>query len=408
MSSISNFLLTLAVAQATDATHFGAFSVAYLAYFLGLGLLRGLSLEPLLVSPDLADDESFRNCQRHAAGVVLGAVVPYAALMAAVGLVLRGTIGGPLLLVAACLPALFLQDTWRYVLLCQQRPAAAVANDALWCCLQLFGFVLLRIHGASGFNSYIMVWGASGAFCAAVGAAQAGLLPKCNRCTSWIRSRRALALPFAGEFLIYSGSGYVALLIIGPVSGLGGLGAFRALLALFGPPQVLVVGLNMAALSEGDRLLKRSRRRFCTAIVAYSAACGFVGAFWGVMLGALPASVGVRLLGQSWLPARSLLIPTTVFVALWNATAAPAAALKVLHAASQSLKARGFVCLLLVVLSLLGAISGGVRGAVIGFAISQGIGLGVWWQQFVFALRRSGAAVPPVPVEALDRIRAAE
>lgn len=398
LSSLSNLGLTIAVAASSDAHSFGAFSVAYLMFFLCLGVARALSQEPLLVTPPdtTAPCRATRAAGSSGASLVLAVVA--ALVLAAAGAALGDRTGGPIVVFAICVPGLFLQDAGRYVLFSQGRPAAAAANDLLWCVLQLGGFLALRLGGGGSVTTYVLIWGASASACAAVGVLQSGVRPRWRSGTRWVRAERALGIPFAAEFLVYSGSGHLALLLLAALDGLAGVGAFRAALALFGPLQVLVVGLNMVALTEGARMAE-SPGLLRRTLVGHSVACGALGLAWGAALLAVPTSFGSDVLGPTWAGARELIPHTALFVALWNATAAPAAGLRVLRSATRSLRTRVLTCALLLAFSLFGAGVAGAKGAVSGFAASQAIALVLWWRAFVTAQvmparRRAGLHTP--------------
>lgn len=386
-SALGNVILTLAVARAVQPKQLGAFSIAYVSYFLGLGLMRGLSLEPLLVCLD----EHGGNSRRHASGCALTLSFIFGGLLFVASAVTHGALHGSLLALSVCTPGLFLQDACRYLLFSDHRPRAAAANDALWLLLQLAGFLVLYLRHAQSLESLILTWGACAAICSIVGLLQSRTAPLPLSLKAWILTNRKLGFPFAAEFLVYQGSGQLALLLVGAFAGLADLGALRASMALFGPLQVMAVGFSIGVLAEGTRLQISSPRRFQSLLIFYSGGSALLGVMFGSLLTVVPASVGTELVGTSWPRVHQLVPSMTVFVSLWIAAAAPAAGLRVLRDPKRGLSARTVTCTLLLLFALPGAVVWGVKGAVWGFAASQGFGLVLWWWELQQSRRRAGS-----------------
>ncbi len=337
-------------------------------------------------------DESDETSPARAVGatVVLSVFVATAMLVGA--MVTRGVVHQTFLVLAICTPGLYIQDAWRFVLFAMHRPFGAAVNDSLWLVFQVAGFVLLHVEKAESIESLGLVWGGSACLCAVIGGFQVRRIPLVGSHLTWVVSNRAVGFPFAAEFLVYSGSGQLAILVVAAFAGWADLGAFRAAMALFGPLQVMVVGLNIAVLAEGKRLLRTSPRNFRNLLIGYSASAALLGVIFGGVLAALPNSVGTALTGTTWPLLHRLVGTMTVFISLWIATAAPAAGLRVLRATKRTLGARSVVCVLLLIFALAGVNLWGIQGAIVGFGLSQAIGLFLWWREFLRALRATTGA----------------
>src|SRR5689334_21478121 len=114
MSSLTNFLLSIFVARALGATHFGAFSLAYVTYGLAINASRGPSIEPLLIRFRGTAPPTGRGASALGTGgaLVVGLILGGCALGA--GRIVRGTTGLAFVALGLTLPGLMLQDSWRY------------------------------------------------------------------------------------------------------------------------------------------------------------------------------------------------------------------------------------------------------------------------------------------------------
>jgi len=121
VSSISNFVAVAITANVATAGQFGQFSLGYAGLLLFLGAQRALIGETLLVKYSAAG--SLKASVRRG---VLGASVLVAA--ATVPLLLAGAVladqSARLIwfVIAASLPFVLLQDTLRYLFICEHRP----------------------------------------------------------------------------------------------------------------------------------------------------------------------------------------------------------------------------------------------------------------------------------------------
>jgi len=264
--------------------------------------------------------------------------------------------------------------------------------------------VLLRTEDASQTWLAVLGWGGAANVAALFGAYQAGLLPAPGTSRSWLRAEGKLVSRFLGEFMAIGGAGQLVVYVIGAVAGLAALGAFRAGYLLFGPIQVVYLGVSAVAVPElvraresgGARRLLWTSRLLSLALVA-----GIV--IWGAVILSLPESLGTALLGPVWQPARHL---ASAVMAGWLGTgiiAGAAAGLRSLAAAQEGLRARLVGSVLAVTGGVGGAIAGGAAGAIYGLALAAWIEASVWWWQYTRTLRRHGVAASPADLNRADR-----
>jgi O-antigen/teichoic acid export membrane protein len=188
------------------------------------------------------------------------------------------------------------------------------------------------------------------------------------------------------------GAGQVTVYCIGTIAGLQALGSLRAAQLIFGPMQVLFMGLSAIAIPELVRALQNSPKRLQWTSRLFSVTLVATALAWGAVVLVLPSAVGRALLGQTWEHARPL---AGAVMLSWTATgfiAGAASGLRALAAAKQSLAARLAGSTLAVAGAITGAVADGARGAAWGLALCGWIEAMVWWWQYARTLRGPLAA----------------
>src|SRR5581483_3884126 len=209
---------------------------------------------------------------------------------------------------AVCLPGLLTQYAWRFVFFAAGRPRSAAANDFVWTFLQFVVFAWLIHSGQHASQFFILGGGVTGTAAAAVGSLQAGLRPDLSGAVAWLRDHRDLASRYVGEVLVVRTALQLSYYTVGITAGLSAVGALRGVTALFGPLNIVYLGLSSALVPEGTRLLQESPDVLARQIRLASAALCAIGVGWSAVLLALPDSAGRALLGSSWTNAAPLLV----------------------------------------------------------------------------------------------------
>lgn len=389
LSSATNFVLGALVARAVTARDFGVFSLVYAIFTLSLGATRAAAGEPLVVRFSSVPMDRWREGTRFSAGtaLIIGSVVGLGCVATA-ALFHGGTFSIVLAIVGVSLPALLVQDTWRYSLFAGGRGGAAFLNDLTWA-IAMFGAIGLLMHaGLSSVGWLTLAWAGAGTLAASLGLFQLRVVPSgLFGAIRWVRRQSDLAPRFLTEFAVTVGASNLILFGVGSLAGLAQVGQLRAGQIALGPLNVLFVGAGMATVPEGVRLLRESPRRLLRASRWISLLLGAGACLWGALILALPAGVGELFLGANWEGARSLVLPLSIGSVGYGLSFGPMTGLRSLAAAKRSLRARSLDSLSSVVFVLVGASLGGAAGAAQGYAIAGCLRIPNWWWHFKKALR---------------------
>jgi len=306
----------------------------------------------------------------------------------------------PFVALGLTLPGLLLQDCWRYAFFARGKGISAFANDLVWA-LVLFPilFIVLRSDQHAATWIVLLGWGGAATAAALFGVRQSRAVPEPQRLLHWLREERALIPRFLGEAIAVSGTGQVTVYSVGALAGLAALGSLRAGQLLFGPIQVLFMGISAIAVPELVRARQSSKARLLRTSRLFSLTLAGAALLWGAAVLALPSSAGVALLGLAWQPARLLAVAVMVSWVASGLIAGAAAGLRALAAARQSLAARVVGSVLAVAGGVIGAITYGARGAAWGLALAVWIEATVWWWQYARTLERYATA-GKAPMEA--------
>jgi O-antigen/teichoic acid export membrane protein len=395
LSSIVNLAVGALVARAVSPSSFGAFGLVFSTYLIVLGACRALVAEPLVVRFSARQDEEWRSATRAATGAALALGVVVGAFCVLVGLASGGVFGGALLALGVVLPGLVLQDTWRFAFFAAGCGRRAFVND-LCAAVALPALVALS-ETTHAVGLFVLAWGAAGTCAALVATLQARVAPAPIAGPGWIRSQRDLAFPYLGEFVAL-GAGEAALFGVAGLAGLAAAGALRAGQILVGPLRVLFLGVRLAAVPEGVRLLRDPRSSPRAAALRLSAGLAGVALAWGALLTLLPSSVGDSLVGRSFAEARHVMVPLSLAMAGTGAVTGALIGLRALAAARRSLLSRVLVTPFMVAASIAGAAVAGAPGTAWAVAAVTWLSLGLWWRQFLGALaerRQPGEAARP-------------
>jgi hypothetical protein len=407
-SSLGNFVLAIVVARALGADGFGAFSLAYLTYAFVLSATRGIATDPLLVRLSGPETPAWRRGVASAAGTSLVAGAVSGGVCVLLGLlVLPPSLGPAFVTLGAVLPAVLLQDCWRFAFFAVGRPVQALLNDVLWGGLQLLVVLALVLADRSSVVVYLLAFGVSGAVAAAAGLRQTGIRPRPALAGAWLREHHALGRRYLMENVAIGGARQVRFYALGAIVGLTGVGEVRAAEVLMGPFLVMLMGVSQVAVPEGVQVLGQGAaqlRRFCWWLGACQA--GAAAAWGALMVVVLPWGLGELLLGPLWRPAAALLLPVMIGMVLGAFEIGAAAGVRALGAAPRSLAAQLTNASLYVTGGVAGAVVDGARGSCWGVALATLLGALNWWWQLQKALGEhvpaSGEPAPSVEHEGMS------
>jgi O-antigen/teichoic acid export membrane protein len=382
MGSLTNFLLSIYIAKTLGAAQFGAFSLAYVTYGFADNASRGLSIEPLLIRFSGTDVATWRRMTAGCTGTALGVGIVTGGCALVVGAAAGGVTGQAFVALGLTLPGLLLQDSWRYAFFALGRGYHALVNDALWAVVQIPLLAVLTMSGHANVFWFVLAWGAGGAVGAAVGAAQARVVPSLVGAKDWLVHHRDLGPRYLVENTGGNAADTLRTYSVSSVLGLAAVGYIQAANTLMGPFRVIFYGTGMLAVPEAARVLRSSPRRLPLFCAAASIGLALLALMWGLaLLVALPLGLGHLALGKLWRPTYPLVLPTALYVAAGCAGIGAGIGLHALGAARRSLRATLLTSALIVVFAIVGAADGGTLGAMRAVAAIAWVGALIsWWQ----------------------------
>ena len=390
LSSLTNLVVTLSVAHLLGAEQFGAFTLAFVTYGFALTASRALATDPLMVRFGGADVSTWRRAIAGCSGTAATVGIATSACVRGISALTSGTVRDAFLALGLVLPALLLQDSWRYAFFAAGRGGQAFLNDTVWALALIPAIVLLHVSGHADVFWSLVAWGAAAGVAAVVGALQTRVLPKLSASRSWFAQQGDLGFRYLAEGASGSAAIQLRTFGIGIILGLAAVGYVQAAYTLLGPVMIMMFGTSAVIVPEIAKVLRRSPRHVPKVCAAYGAALAVAALAWGaVLLLALPRGLGDLLLGEIWEPTYPLVpLITLVFIG-GSIQASAGAGLRALGAARRGLRAMIVSSIAVVICPLLGAPVGGTQGVALGAAAAAWFGAFVWWRQLYAALREA-------------------
>ena len=398
LSSLTNFGLGVLIARNVSREDFGSFSVAFASFLVILNISRAVSTEPFLIRYSAISTDEWRRGARAAAGASLATGALGTVVCLVVALLTQGSVQAAFAALAVVLPGLLLQDCWRFAFVARGTPRVTFLVDLAWA-LALVPLLLAVEFGTNGVTVVVplLVWGASAAFAAVIGAVLAGIMPRPDLTRVWLRQHTDLVPRFVAEAITGAGAGQVVILAVGALVGLKDAGSIRAGQLLMGPMQVMFMAVTLIAVPEAVLILRGGVDRLVRACVAIGAAMSLAVIAWTVLVLMIPDSLGTTLLGPSWIGAREVILPLGLALAGLAASSGAGIGLRALADARGSLRARIVDASANVVAGVTGASVGGAPGAAWGLAVGAASGVVAYWVSFWRSRRRRAADRATVP-----------
>jgi O-antigen/teichoic acid export membrane protein len=392
---IPNFAVGIYVARTLGPTAFGSFSLAWVTYAMVMNLSRGLATDPLLVRFSSVPVARWRAAVAQSSSTALLVGLATGATNLLAGLVIGGVVGSGFVALGLVLPALLLQDSWRYAFFAAGQGRKAFLNDAVWA-VALVPAMLLATRDGSVFT-FLLAWGTAGAVAAGYGIVQAKVWPRVSGIRSWLTQHRDLGLRYMVENISISSAEQLRMYALGAIAGLASVGAVRGGQLLLAPFLAVLMGISLVSVPEAARVLKWSPRRLPRFCLLLGGSEAIAVCLWGLaLLFLLPAEVGHELLGSVWQSASALIVPTTLAVMGAGLMDGPTAGLRALGAARRSLRAKLIGAAAYVSCGIAGAAVGGAVGSVWGVAAASYFAVAVLWWQLLAAMReRTGTIKEP-------------
>ena len=405
VSSMTNFLVGVYVARSLGVEAFGIFSLAWVTYGVVLNLSRGLGTDPLVVRFSGVAVDRWRVATSRAGGTAIAVGLAFGVLSIGVGVAVGDTFGRAFIALGIVTPALLLQDSFRFAFFANGQGRNAVLIDLVWAATMLPLLMLAADHGTVA--GFVIAWGGAALFAGAVGWLLSGIRPRMDQTREWLRDHRDLGTRYLMENVSNSGAGQLRMYAVGGIVGLAGVGAIRGAELLTGPFMALLMGLNLVAVPEAARVLRRAPHKLARFCLLLGGAQALAALSWGIaLLAVMPDSAGVFLLHDVWAPARELVLPITLALSSSGLIAGAAAGLRALGAAKRSLRVQLYSSAGYFGGGVLGAFLGGAVGASWGSTIAMLCSAGLWWTQLHAGLRDHGTE--PVPEPAVDVVGAVD
>ncbi|MER5918315.1 hypothetical protein ABT124_50900 [Streptomyces sp. NPDC001982] len=383
-SSMTNFAVGIYVARSLGLTAFGVFSLAWVTYGVVLNVARGLATDPLVVRFSGVPDASWRAAAARSSGAALGVGAALGAVCLLVGLGLGGRVGPAFACLGVVLPALLLQDAWRFAFFAAGTGRKAFVNDLVWGVALVPAMVVAARVGSVA--AFVFAWGASATVAAVYGCFQSGIRPRMTGAREWLREHRDLGYRYLVENVSLSGASQLRAYGLGAIVGVSAVGAVRGAELLLGPFLALLMGLSLVTVAEAARVLRRAPHRLATFCLLLGGVQAVAALLWGAALLLVPDRAGELVLGGVWHSASELIVPATLGVAGAGLGTGAAAGLRALGAARHSLRSQLFASACYVIGGLGGAAVAGTVGSAWGVAAATVSGSAVWWLQLRSAL----------------------
>jgi len=401
MSSGSNLLLTLVVARVSSPRLFGTFALAFAGYLIVLGLSRALSTDPLIVrAPALEKQGIWQRSVRQSCGTALWVGLSGGTILLVLGVPFPGSQFDIFAGFAISMPFLMLQDAWRNVHFAGRRADRALLNDSVWTCGMLVILVVVQLTGKPDAFVAVIAWGVGALAACLIGLLQVKLTPTLRTAKQWLHENRRLWPWYAGEAAVGTGVLQLNTYIVGFIAGVAAAGAVKGATTLVGLVTTLVVGIYSFLVPWFVAHLSNNHGRLALRAIGISSALAIIALAWGLAVLLFPFSWGRDLLGQTWITARPLVLPATIWAAAYGLQAGPISAIRAMQLVTLSFRIRALTAFLLVAGVTVGALFGDALGAMWGFAASMLITSLIWCVALVVVEHKMGKRTrlsEPVP-----------
>jgi O-antigen/teichoic acid export membrane protein len=380
LSSIGNLGVSAVAASRMELREFGVFSTCLLAALVGVGLLRSSHGEPLMLT------YSSRSVAQRRAGFSavltssLVAACAAALLVAAAATLATPQLRTPLLCLAVCLPALALQDTYRWAAHTAGLPFVAARGSSAWTAGILITLAAMVASGRPfGPGAYLLVWGATAGLGALVVATSLRLRPGLSRPRRWAEEHGAVGSRFVVDFLLLQSTAEGAFLLVAALAGSDDIGLLRMAQLPLGPIVVLTAGMSAYLQPALARELATAgpsavrKLAWATGGATAGIACAAAAAVWMA-----PAGVVELLMGEGWREARHLVPVLGAYLAAGCLGAALGVAVRTLGGISQQLRIRFVLAPLSLLLVAAAAVVTGATGSAVALAVSTAVVTGAW------------------------------
>jgi len=363
--------------------NYGTFSLAFLAWFFALSVIRSAFMQPYTLAASPLEQLEWRELTSRAGGVVLAAGLAATLVFAIAGLVvgMSSELGRCLAAVAVLAPGLALQEFWRAASFASRQARTAAANDCYWAVGQTVAFIVVLLTTRITAAESLIAWGAGAWFAAALGLVQLSVKPSIDRASlglarQWLR----VGVWFTGANVSFNAGLLGVAAIVAVEAGNHDLGLFRMVQGnLFGPVQLVLIAVQSVFLPHMVRAIRSEHSRGLGAALRFSTGIAVTVVVYGVVLKLVAPVLLTHVFGSAFAAAATLVLPMLVAFTI-DAASEGAAVLLRAQARGKSLLTIQIAAAstrLLAVMFLIPAY--GVLGAAWGLAIGSAVSTILFW-----------------------------
>jgi len=388
LSSATNFGASALVAGLLTAPDFGAYALAFTFYLVALGLSRSWTSDPLLVLWSASSDQALsERAVAHAAHVAAALGSAFALVALVIGLVVRGSSGEAMLVLAVLLPFALVQDVWRFGLVMLERPWRACVSDSIWLVVAIASIMSLRLADNRSLPLAMAAWMVGAVPGALIGFRQVSSTWHRPNVIRWLSQVRALSRSISAEFVVLTVSGYLMVVVLAGLGSLDDAAAVRAAQIIMGPVTVVFAGAAMYVIPEMARASLGGGWRTYRIGQIQSGVLAAVATGWLLAALLIPDFIGERVFGASWAGASDVLLVVGLAYVGNAATTGAVSGLRAMGWARLSLRLRLVAAALIIGGTAAGSFHSMPTGALAGFAAGSCLAVATWWAGFRWRYR---------------------
>jgi len=390
LSSITNLSLSVIIARTSTPSGFGAYSLAFVAYTITMGIVVNTSTIPITIRHGAESLDRFRIQLRTAVSTGAGLGLISGLLLVGVGLLFNSSVRGYLLLFGVMMPFLMLQAVWRYIYFALRDPKIAALCDGVWALFQTIAFAVLILRGDKDPFLFAASWGAAAAIAGLLFSLKLKVWPQMHTFVSHLREYRKLTPNLVGEFLALSGVNQSLPYVLAGVLGVTAVAAFKAGQLELGLLNIPLQGLGPLALVYGIREYEKGAQQLRSLLRLCVYGGGVAIVLFGLSISLfVPTNLMRHLVGPNASTAHPLILPLT-FMLLGNWIAFVAfVGLRARADVRITFVLQAIISVLLLAACIAGSILGHVFGACWAMAAAYIIGSGGAWIFHALRLRHA-------------------
>lgn len=360
------------VARESTPQAVGAWAIGYAFYTFVLTVSRSSISTTAIISEhgqklDVGSRGSEQDKDAVSTAVLAASVIAVAIL--AIGLVLDGDLGFYITLFALALPILIWQDAMRFVTIRKGKLVHTSIIDSVWLVSQVaIGLGLVTVFQDS--RMVTVGWVIAAAVSLGVAAFFVSPRIRLRRAVAFFRQHKATIGGLFTESALGSGVANLQPAILGVFIGLAATGYFRGALSLLGIAGAVVMGLTPIVTVEAVRRLRASEQ-VASLLYWWIAGIALLGGGLTAIVSAIPDSVGVVLLGETWYGAASIFPILAAQIIFRGPNTGIPIILRAAHKIRVVVKVRVVHSVLTLVITTGGAIFFGLHGAAWGWLLSS-------------------------------------